>query len=134
MNANSVVRGRSVASRQKRREYIVRNSLKYKKMTLLTVASKGQTTIPGEIRRHLKLKPGDRVEFFVEPDGKVVLMPATVDASELKGATRSRSAASIPGTDERGYPQACGAMITRLDTNVLVRYPCKTIMLSHTRS
>jgi AbrB family looped-hinge helix DNA binding protein len=50
-----------------------------------TITSKGQTTIPGEIRRHLKLKPGDRLEFIVEADGKVVLMPATVDVSELKG-------------------------------------------------
>jgi antitoxin PrlF len=50
-----------------------------------TITNKGQTTIPGEIRRHLKLKPGDRVEFLVEPDGKVVLVAATVDASELKG-------------------------------------------------
>ncbi len=50
-----------------------------------TVTSKGQTTIPGEIRRHLKLKPGDRVEFVVQRDGKVVLVPATVDVSELRG-------------------------------------------------
>jgi antitoxin PrlF len=54
-------------------------------MALSTITSKGQTTIPGEIRRHLKLKAGDRVEFIVEPDGKVVLVPATVDVSELKG-------------------------------------------------
>jgi len=50
-----------------------------------TITSKGQTTIPGEIRRHLKLKTGDRVEFIVERDGKVVLVPATVDVRELKG-------------------------------------------------
>ena len=54
-------------------------------MTASTITSKGQTTIPGEIRRHLKLKPGDRVEYVVEADGKVVLLPATVDVSELKG-------------------------------------------------
>jgi antitoxin PrlF len=54
-------------------------------MAISTIKSKGQTTIPGEIRRHLKLKPGDRLEFIVEADGKVVLMPATVDVSELKG-------------------------------------------------
>ncbi len=54
-------------------------------MPLSTITSKGQTTIPGEIRRHLKLKAGDRVEFIVEPDGKVVLVPATVDVKELKG-------------------------------------------------
>jgi antitoxin PrlF len=54
-------------------------------MAVSTITSKGQTTIPGEIRRHLKLKPGDRIEFVVEADGKVVLVPATVDVHELKG-------------------------------------------------
>lgn len=54
-------------------------------MATSTVTSKGQTTLPGEIRRHLKLKAGDRVEYIVEADGKVVLSPATVDARELKG-------------------------------------------------
>jgi len=54
-------------------------------MALSTITSKGQTTIPGEIRRHLKLRPGDRVEFMVEPDGRVILVPATVDVGELKG-------------------------------------------------
>lgn len=54
-------------------------------MTVSTITSKGQTTIPGEIRRHLKLRAGDRIQFIVEEDGKVVLVPATVDVSELKG-------------------------------------------------
>ena len=54
-------------------------------MGFSTITSKGQTTIPSEIRRHLKLKAGDRIEFIVEADGKVVLMPATVDVCELKG-------------------------------------------------
>jgi antitoxin PrlF len=54
-------------------------------MAVSTVAGKGQTTIPGEIRRHLKLKAGDRLEFLVEPDGRVILVPATVDVADLKG-------------------------------------------------
>jgi AbrB family looped-hinge helix DNA binding protein len=54
-------------------------------MAVSTLTSKGQTTIPGEIRRHLGLKPGDRLEFVVEPDGKVVLVPATLDLKSLKG-------------------------------------------------
>jgi len=54
-------------------------------MAVSTVTSKGQTTIPGEIRRHLKLKAGDRVEFVVETDGRVVVVPATVDIADLKG-------------------------------------------------
>lgn len=54
-------------------------------MAVSTITSKGQTTIPGEIRRLLKLKAGDRIEFVVEPDGKVVLVPATVPVGELEG-------------------------------------------------
>lgn len=54
-------------------------------MSISTITSKGQTTIPVEIRRRLKLKAGDRVEFIVEADGRVVLVPATVNVRELKG-------------------------------------------------
>ena len=36
---------------------------------------KGQATIPKTIREHLQLKPGDRVKFFVHPDGSVVILP-----------------------------------------------------------
>lgn len=54
-------------------------------MAVSTITSKGQTTIPSEIRRLLKLKAGDRIEFVVEADGKVVLVPATVHVSELEG-------------------------------------------------
>lgn len=40
-----------------------------------TVSSKGQVTIPQEIRTRLGLREGDRVEFAVE-SGKTVLRPA----------------------------------------------------------
>ena len=39
------------------------------------ITVKGQATIPKAIRDHLGLKPGDRVKFFVHPDGSVVLLP-----------------------------------------------------------
>ena len=54
-------------------------------MAISTLTSKGQTTIPGEIRRHLRLKPGDRIEFVVEKDGKVRLVSASIDIASLKG-------------------------------------------------
>lgn len=54
-------------------------------MSSSTVTSKGQTTIPGDIRRHLKLHPGDRVEYVVEADGRVMLLPATAEVAALKG-------------------------------------------------
>ena len=50
-----------------------------------TITSKGQTTIPLEIRQYLQLKPGDRLQFVVDADGRVVLLPAAVDVRELYG-------------------------------------------------
>jgi len=53
------------------------------------VTVKGQATIPKAIRQHLGLKPGDRVRFFVHPDGSVVLLPK-LSAAALRGITKSR--------------------------------------------
>ncbi|MEE4237910.1 MAG: type II toxin-antitoxin system PrlF family antitoxin [Anderseniella sp.] len=38
-----------------------------------TITAKGQTTVPKEIRDRLKLKPGDRIEYVVEADGRITL-------------------------------------------------------------
>jgi len=48
------------------------------------LTSKGQITIPKAIRTHLGLGPGDRVKFFVHPDGTVVLLPRR-PLAELRG-------------------------------------------------
>jgi AbrB family looped-hinge helix DNA binding protein len=54
------------------------------------ITVKGQTTIPKAIREHLRLKPGDRVKFFLHPDGTVVLLPK-LPVSALRGIlTRPR--------------------------------------------
>jgi antitoxin PrlF len=53
------------------------------------ITVKGQATIPKLIREHLGLKPGDRVKFFVHPDGTVVLLPK-LPASALRGMLKSR--------------------------------------------
>lgn len=53
------------------------------------ITTKGQATIPKVIREHLGLKPGDRVKFFVHPDGSVVLLPK-LPASVLRGMVKSR--------------------------------------------
>jgi antitoxin PrlF len=54
-----------------------------------TITVKGQATIPKAIREHLRLKPGDRVKFFVHPDGSVVLLPK-LSAAALRGIIKSR--------------------------------------------
>jgi len=50
------------------------------------ITSKGQTTIPKEIRDYLHIQPGDRVDFVVAEDGRVSLEPTTLDIKELEGA------------------------------------------------
>lgn len=50
---------------------------------------KGQATIPKAIRDHLHLEPGDRIKFFMHPDGSVVILPK-LRTSALKGMVRSR--------------------------------------------
>jgi AbrB family looped-hinge helix DNA binding protein len=57
-------------------------------MAVATLTSKGQTTIPKEIRDLLGLAPGDKLDFVVETDGRVVLRPATRDVRELRGMLR----------------------------------------------
>ena len=51
------------------------------------ITSKGQATIPKAIREHLGLVPGDRIKFFVHPDGSVVLLPK-LPGSALRGIVR----------------------------------------------
>lgn len=51
---------------------------------------KGQITIPKEIREHLRVGPGDRVKFFIHPDGTVVLLPR-IPATELRGILANKT-------------------------------------------
>jgi antitoxin PrlF len=54
-----------------------------------TITSKGQATIPKAVREHLGLKPGDRLKFFVHPNGSVLLLPK-VPSSALRGFLKHR--------------------------------------------
>lgn len=58
------------------------------------ITSKGQATIPKPIREFLGLQPGDRVKFFVHPDGSVVLLPK-LSASAIRGMVKSRNARPV---------------------------------------
>ena len=53
-----------------------------------TVTSKGQTTIPGKIRRALRIKPGDKLEYVVEGDHAIIRVH--LGTRSLKGALPSR--------------------------------------------
>jgi antitoxin PrlF len=50
-----------------------------------TITSKGQLTIPKNIRDRLHLQTGDKVEFIVDDEGGVRMIPLTVSLTSLKG-------------------------------------------------
>jgi AbrB family looped-hinge helix DNA binding protein len=54
-------------------------------MSEATITSKGQVTIPADIRRSLGLQAQDRLSFTPMPDGTVVLRAKTQSVMALKG-------------------------------------------------
>ncbi len=52
---------------------------------ITTLTSKGQITLPKAIRDKLDLQTGDKVEFFVDDEGNITLMPVTASITKLKG-------------------------------------------------
>jgi antitoxin PrlF len=71
------------------------------------ITVKGQATIPKAIREHLRLKPGDRVKFFVHPDGSVALLPK-LPVSALRGIVKSRRRRPVT-IEEMAEAAAAGA-------------------------
>ena len=60
---------------------------------LATLTSKGQTTIPKEIRDALGMKTGDRMTFTAMPDGTVIV--------RLKNRSIMEQAGSLARTGKR---------------------------------
>lgn len=55
-------------------------------MSESAVTSKGQITIPIDVRRSMGLQPQDRVVFTVMPDGTTVMRAKTRSLQELAGS------------------------------------------------
>ena len=70
-------------------------------MSEAKMTTKGQITVPKDVRLKLGLKPGDRVRFIVEDDGRVRLLPAKRDINELVGILpKPKRALTIEEMDE----------------------------------
>ncbi|MBH2008938.1 MAG: AbrB/MazE/SpoVT family DNA-binding domain-containing protein [Xanthomonadaceae bacterium] len=54
-------------------------------MTTATVSSKGQITIPAEVRHALQVDTGDRIEFVEIEPGRYEFVVANQSVTELKG-------------------------------------------------
>ena len=83
-------------------------------MPIATLTSKGQVTIPLEVRRRLRLKAGDRIVFRFGAAGEVTLTSKRVPFEEIQGMLRNRrrKAVSIREMD-RGIAQAVQRRWTR---------------------
>jgi len=54
-------------------------------MSVSTMTSKGQVTIPADIRKNLHLKPGDKIDFQLEGNGTARIFPFSRKVSEVYG-------------------------------------------------
>ncbi|MBM3345925.1 MAG: AbrB/MazE/SpoVT family DNA-binding domain-containing protein [Betaproteobacteria bacterium] len=61
-----------------------------------TLTSKGQTTIPKEIRDSLGMKPGDRMTFTLMPDATVVIRVKGRHVAELAGMLHKKGRKPLP--------------------------------------
>lgn len=75
-------------------------------MARATLTSKGQLTLPKEIRDRLGVAEGDLVEFRTGPDGRVWVEPASEDLLRMRGlfgpVKRARSQEELDDAVRRG--------------------------------
>jgi antitoxin PrlF len=72
-------------------------------MSTATITSKGQVTIPVEVRKHLKLKPGDKIDFQIEENGTARIFPFSRKVSDVYGllARKDGELLSVEEIDDR---------------------------------
>lgn len=67
-----------------------------------TLTSKGQVTVPKEIRDQRRLEAGSTLDFHLQPDGAILVRPVMPDARRLRGLLKSphRQGLSVEEMDE----------------------------------
>ena len=61
-----------------------------------TLTSKGQTTIPKEIRDSLHMKAGDRMTFTLMPDATVVMRVKNKSITDIAGSLHKKGRKPVP--------------------------------------
>jgi AbrB family looped-hinge helix DNA binding protein len=69
-------------------------------MPTATLTSKGQVTIPKEIRDRLKLKTGDRLNFWVDDQGDVRVVAQNKRLVDMIGFMKHKVTRTTPVTVE----------------------------------
>jgi antitoxin PrlF len=70
-------------------------------MAIATITSKGQITLPKEIRSRLNLKPGEKIDFRVDEEtGMTVLIPLNKHVDEVFGMLHCRKGKKTVRTED----------------------------------
>ncbi len=78
-------------------------------MKSATITSKGQVTIPKEVRDYLKLEIGSKISFAIDENGTVKIIPLNVPVTALSGMLRrpGLAAATIEDMESAIAQGAC---------------------------
>jgi AbrB family looped-hinge helix DNA binding protein len=92
-------------------------------MPTVTLTSKGQITIPIEIRRKLRLKDGDKIDFFETEEGMYAMRPKTGSIMELKGILKKMGyVKSGPAPTIREMDDAIAQHVAEMDRRTMSDY------------
>jgi len=72
-------------------------------MATAAVTSKGQITIPLEVRKKLGIKPGDRVRFIEGENGEYILKPKTGSIMDMHWTGKPVSIKEMNETIAKGW-------------------------------
>ena len=64
-------------------------------MPTATITAKGQITIPIEVRKSLKLKTGDKLDFLETETGRFAIFPKTRSIMDMRGIFQKRGLSSL---------------------------------------
>jgi AbrB family looped-hinge helix DNA binding protein len=68
-----------------------------------TLTSKGQVTVPRDIRDRLGLKAGDKMAFTLLSDGTVVMRPKTRRLTDLMGSLTRAGQPTVAGEEMKPF-------------------------------
>lgn len=74
-----------------------------------TMTTKGQVTVPREIRDRLGLKSGDKMAFTLLSDGTVVMRPKTRRLADLAGSLTRPGQLRVAVEDMNPFKATAGA-------------------------
>lgn len=72
-------------------------------MSESTITSKGQTTVPVEIRERVGVRPGSRLVWHVLPNGAVLVRAKTGSVLDLAGSVKAPKGTKVSVADMNAW-------------------------------